>query len=447
MNRPRMLLPALLLITIVAVPFVAAQTSEQNGLSAYTRRVLQRAEDGIAAIGNNGTGKATDQSWLPYSTTKAAQTLDTKTIRTTVTQNFSHATACMAVDAALILHEMAKVQDLLKQANEAHKDVVVAQLNDLYAFLNDRLGILNWGGANPKYQDPTWSTPHTFDSEETRTTIEKEKLCPFNSKYLAVSRDDSSGCTSQALDEAIALLPEDDAGLKESYGKERDALAALERAWSDLGMQTKATQQWEGCEEAPPIYTWSSGFFWEYPGQEFSTLTHLIWNSELQRPAPGASGSSASSTSSSSSSVRSFLQLGEDLFTQDSISKTQAFSQAQAKGDLLIRGGILHVQETADAFAPLTQTIGDLSHLAHDKDTSVRSLRDMVQDFAYFLRRSCMNRPCNDRLDTILSTVATDACFPYTSGSADLPADATAQAIKDQAQALADACKQAAESK
>ena len=42
--------------------------------------------------------------------------------------------------------------------------------------------------------------------------------------------------------------------------------------------------------------------------------------------------------------------------------------------------------------------------------------RSFVRDFAYFLRRSCIDRPCSQRLDRILKIVFTDECFPFVSG-------------------------------
>ena len=66
-----------------------------------------------------------------------------------------------------------------------------------------------------------------------------------------------------------------------------------------------------------------------------------------------------------------------------------------------------------DAIAPLTKQVTTLSHLAHDIDGG---LRGFVRDFAFFLRRTCIYRPCNARLEKVLKLVFQDACFPYTNG-------------------------------
>ena len=43
-------------------------------------------------------------------------------------------------------------------------------------------------------------------------------------------------------------------------------------------------------------------------------------------------------------------------------------------------------------------------------------LRKFTRNYAYFLRRSCIYRPCNTRLEMIMKILYTDACFPYASG-------------------------------
>ena len=43
-------------------------------------------------------------------------------------------------------------------------------------------------------------------------------------------------------------------------------------------------------------------------------------------------------------------------------------------------------------------------------------LRKFGKNYAYYLRRSCIYRPCNNRLDQILKIFFVDDCFPYASG-------------------------------
>ncbi len=68
--------------------------------------------------------------------------------------------------------------------------------------------------------------------------------------------------------------------------------------------------------------------------------------------------------------------------------------------------------EIAESLSDMRASIGELSRLASTK-TGVRAL---VIDFAYFLRRTCVFRPCQRSLEQIIRISLEDACFPYTDG-------------------------------
>ncbi|MBI1812829.1 hypothetical protein HYR82_03540 [Candidatus Peregrinibacteria bacterium] len=67
----------------------------------------------------------------------------------------------------------------------------------------------------------------------------------------------------------------------------------------------------------------------------------------------------------------------------------------------------------AGGFDDIGANVRALGFLGSD----MRGLRGFVRDFAYFLRRSCLERPCNAKLEQILKIVFSDACFPYASGA------------------------------
>ncbi len=68
--------------------------------------------------------------------------------------------------------------------------------------------------------------------------------------------------------------------------------------------------------------------------------------------------------------------------------------------------------EIAESLSDMRASIGELSRLASTK-TGVRAF---VIDFAYFLRRTCLFRPCQRSLEQIIRISLEDACFPYTDG-------------------------------
>ena len=73
-----------------------------------------------------------------------------------------------------------------------------------------------------------------------------------------------------------------------------------------------------------------------------------------------------------------------------------------------------------DAQQEVIRTLGSLrTAMKRNVDMvnqSDRGLRKFARNYAYFLRRSCIYRPCNERLEVIMKALYTDECFPYASG-------------------------------
>ncbi len=68
--------------------------------------------------------------------------------------------------------------------------------------------------------------------------------------------------------------------------------------------------------------------------------------------------------------------------------------------------------EMVHALDPLTKAVSRLARLARNRD----GLRSFVLRYDYFLRRTCIYRPCNLILEQILRIAMTEECFPYTNG-------------------------------
>ncbi len=69
--------------------------------------------------------------------------------------------------------------------------------------------------------------------------------------------------------------------------------------------------------------------------------------------------------------------------------------------------------ETANSLHVLNKAVRDLSKLSAEKE----GLRRFVLRFAWYLRRTCMDRPCSLSLEQIIKIAGTDECFPYTNGT------------------------------
>lgn len=72
---------------------------------------------------------------------------------------------------------------------------------------------------------------------------------------------------------------------------------------------------------------------------------------------------------------------------------------------------ILQVREVSPQMSIVVQRLSALTN-SHSQ-----GVRAFTKGFAYYLRRSCIYRSCNARLDQVLRIVFQNSCFPYTSGS------------------------------
>lgn len=106
-----------------------------------------------------------------------------------------------------------------------------------------------------------------------------------------------------------------------------------------------------------------------------------------------------------------FKHYGEQIFRNVSADQSRLLSRLFALGvdpQLSVNESIL----------PFRLAVQRLARLIEDPEAAERlgGLRRFTRDFAFFLRRTCLDRPCNERLERVLKITFSDACFPYTSG-------------------------------
>ncbi len=420
---------------------VTPQAFAAPGLTNYTRRVIERARSANLGEGKSESWQPSDVwHWLQYGMSDIFSTRDSDVTRTAEQQRLPGMTACQYADVMLILHEMEKTRGEIKTARDRTDSVAVRQLGNVYDFLNQRLKVLEGGGTRPGYVDQEWNTPLSFDTKDTADGIVDEKLCPFSTLYMETGLEGSPGCSVDDISTALSQLQSEfggdmDKGV-EATQAEQEALQKLLDKLNEVRLPGEtpppAPEQVEGCiEEWPPsLRTWSAGHFLAAPGARFLTMVRLLLHLELLRVSPFQPQSPFT------------WNLGLSVFNPELARDFQEFNTQQVKGNALIRIGIVESQGIDEAFSPLTQAIGTFSRLVQDihpdqgdKKSDDRSLRDMVRDATFFLRRSCMNRDCNPTLERVMNIISADDCFPYTRGVADLPDDATQderdQKIKD----------------
>jgi hypothetical protein len=86
--------------------------------------------------------------------------------------------------------------------------------------------------------------------------------------------------------------------------------------------------------------------------------------------------------------------------------------QGQAESEIFPAASDSQMTVTKE-MAPLREQVRGLSFHA----SSSQGVRRFVVGLAYWLRRTCMERPCNLRLQQILKIAFEDACFPYADGA------------------------------
>ena len=91
-----------------------------------------------------------------------------------------------------------------------------------------------------------------------------------------------------------------------------------------------------------------------------------------------------------------------------------SFMRDQATQEAVILPKAQDMQQgVVSAMQPLRDAMKGNIELVQD---SSGGLRKFAKGYAYFLRRSCINRQCNSQLETILKILFSDVCFPYASG-------------------------------
>lgn len=86
--------------------------------------------------------------------------------------------------------------------------------------------------------------------------------------------------------------------------------------------------------------------------------------------------------------------------------------QADIEGRAVSKGQDAPLRIREVVYPELRTSVASLARLA---STESQGIRKFTLGFAYYLRRSCVYRPCNLKLEQIMKIVFEDACFPYVS--------------------------------
>lgn len=324
----------------------------------------------------------------------------------------------------------------------------------------NRLGCTNNGGIAFKTAEDCSAYP---GCEEPQFLPPKERVCPFHSDYLPPTIA-GYGCDVEALDAVGSgghyATQEERDGL-DAFIQERDNFlnnisfigTMSQQIASSMGLPppdlsrflaalSRTHKTREGCSytdspaynppmtefDPPPI--WPEGAAkWELRGPFFLTSDELYlvrglydqlreWGRDrdqadyLKLPReypPGTIERSDAEIREGKMGVikkilRNFVRTYFGIWNLE---------QAGREARPVIQSGDSQKQ-IIDLAEPLRGTMIEFYELSSYKD---KGIRKFTTKFGYFLRRTCVFRPCNKMLDRMLKINFEDACFPYVSGA------------------------------
>ncbi len=442
----------LILIGMVTViPLASAASSPGNNIrgletaavSPAVKQTLIRAADGLDASWTGSDAellKAPEGGEPELWNLAMGNVLRTNPQITALGRSLGTMTSCQYTDVFLLRAALEEVQRHMIEAIRQRELTVLLRLNDLYRFLDDRLVYLTQRGAEPLAVDTNWGDTRMFEPESRPDTT--TPVCAFTTDYvppvIAAAR---YGCDSTVLERTLGALqsipvPERAEKLRATLELELQGTRQMEELLRSSQVTTNelllTEQRIEAMENgtvttilptespAPPTdhapaetgcqYTLPQGVWLRGKTGPFSLSPNDLSTLTAFRAARRAEGS-----------VRVLPQfltgvvdtVGNLLLNLGGNQWIESFSQGQGEQEAEIFGaGIDPVLSMERTLEPLKINTGRLASLAQDSN----GIKGAVEKFVFWLRRTCLERPCNNRLDAILKILESDECFPYTSG-------------------------------
>lgn len=282
------------------------------------------------------------------------------------------------------------------------------------------------------------------------------KLCPFHSNYLPPSIA-GYGCDIQAMPAAASghpptvaemaalanLITKRDAFVTQAQSfrplvEEIDAMTGHPSDYSSLGSGLSRTHKevfgcLEGSSLAQQIGATSllqairtgsveaRGAF-SIPKNEAWLMVRLAeltqrWGErrpqakELRYPPEFPSGPARNAAAQREEKKHSILKARDWFVRTLFLSWNRYHGKKEAEPLAKSQDDILQIRESSPGVGLVTERLAALVR-SHSS-----GLRSFSKGFAYYLRRSCIYRPCNARLEQVLRIIFKDSCFPYTSGA------------------------------
>ncbi len=427
----------LLTIGILCALGIPVAGAQNYAVSPAVKDLLDRADIGMAAgtqqgvmgfIFNTAFGE-----WSRMMLGPAMERIDTRLNVIERARERMDRTTCFQMDITLLEAKIEEVRLKMNAALDAGDIIEMQQLAALFLFLDERSQLLLQGGLNPQVSDWESQERQVFDALQPP----EGPVCYYHSDYTSPGfippGRDGYGCDRETLTRILAEW--DGAGpLREDLERELTLTSALQTAGeSYLGDMELITDDEEEIEDI------AAGEPTDTPA--IVVREHLSENGCLDEASEGVVLNSRNGVFSVSpdymrlsSEYRTLRRNAEAdrwfpqrlVFFNDPgqwmwnvlrgseqrllsiFTRTQAVQEADtfmASADVVL--------STEQGLQGVNAAITRLGNLTRD----MNGIRGFTRDFAFHLLRSCIERPCQERLQRILRMVFKNECFPYFSGA------------------------------
>lgn len=513
---------------------VARALAEAEPLGHYAQLVVDRIDEGIAEAQSRGEvagiAKLFDLHFLSQIQSIFFLLVDTDLRSVEYERNLTSINSCLHYDLAILEAKIEEIRCETLEAYNRESPGGIRALRSLAGFANQRYKHLVKGALEPEHEDRSWQYYYDFDepfegwccivddlecqvrtadeciggdeatssfyptrnecvteshcvfAEDTATDPEHAIQCPFDSDYLAASKN-GYGCD-------LTVLQRIQDGIIEGVDAERDALENLaderDRFLEDIDHIKDTTEAMDnfvggtmlsdnereqlerfgdtvsdedhkrvyGCQadltpeerrdlESSPSTEENRGTEGDLtpevrPSQEwvrmplrgafFFRKDHIeIWRSFFRRqiewaklreypdylkhPDEFPEEDDRHEAMEDDSIFRRLLQLPIDYVRRNW--ESIHIGIAMQESSILPKAQDMS-EQVRNALEPVRPAMRRNVLLVN---SSSRGLRKFGINFAYYLRRSCIYRPCNQKLDTVMQILFSDECFPYATGA------------------------------
>lgn len=429
----------------------------------YVQPALDRADAGIAYAAEATTNVDFFSFYLPGWARNIsgtfARVIDSRQRLTGRASDLANTTPCLRYDQILLECKMDDVRKALDSELERGSFVAILRLQSVLLFLQERLYHLERGSADGTYADQRWDQQRAFDKDPVPPP--SGPLCPFHSDYTP-PRMTGYGCDATALAAVdaygLGFVSAELEGLRaiESEIDRFREIMPLLQSLSSPGSSTTPSPVGErehktlvGCQEEagtcsddPSLACGSDEFCaskgkgaclrdttsptipkratrgpFSYPRDHLQLLSDFVDKrivDGLSRTFPEGWAKTQDlplNSTARNDRARDNAWLGTSRTSLRVFFRSVSGVQGREEGSIFPEAQDSQL-EIAESLSDMRASIGELSRLA----SRPQGVRGFVLDMAYFLRRTCVYRPCLKRLEQIMRITMADACFPYTNG-------------------------------